>query len=70
MGRKELESLVGKIRSMYLTVPGVVVHLYHLQRALAQGGGRQDLDISGFSLINWVLEDYSCTDSGSTHSPG
>ena len=38
MGRKELENLVGEIRSMYLGVPGVVSHLYHLQQALAQGG--------------------------------
>ena len=37
MGRKELECLVGKIRSMHLTVTGAVAHLYHIQRALTQG---------------------------------
>ena len=34
MGRKELESLVGKLFSMHLAVPGAVAHLYHIQRAL------------------------------------
>ena len=37
MGRKERERLVGKIRSMHLTVTGAVAHLYHIQRALTQG---------------------------------
>ena len=36
MGRKELERLVGKLRSMHLAVPGAVAHLYHIQRALSQ----------------------------------
>ena len=38
MGRKELERLVGKLRSVHLAVPGAVAHLYHIQRALAQAG--------------------------------
>ena len=38
MGRKDLERLVGKLRSMHLAVPGVVAHLFHIQRALNQGG--------------------------------
>ena len=38
MGRKKLERLVGKIRSMHLAVPGAVAHIYHIQRALTQGG--------------------------------
>ena len=38
MGRKELECLVGKLRSMHLAVPGAVAHLYHIQRALSQAG--------------------------------
>ena len=38
MGRKELERLVGKLRSMQLAVPGAVAHLYHIQRALSQAG--------------------------------
>ena len=31
---KELEILVGKIRSMHLAVTGAVGQLYHIQRAL------------------------------------
>ena len=38
MGRKELECLAGKLRSMHLAVPGAVEHLYHIQRALTQIG--------------------------------
>ena len=38
MGRKELERLAGKLRSMHLAVPGAVAHLYHIQRALSQAG--------------------------------
>ena len=36
MGRKDLERLVGKPRSMHLAVPGAVAHLYHIQCELAQ----------------------------------
>ena len=38
MGWKELECLVVKTHSMHLAVPRTVLHLYHLQRALSQGG--------------------------------
>ena len=38
MGRKELEHLVGKLCSTHRAVPGAVAHLYHIQRALTQGG--------------------------------
>ena len=38
MGRKDLERLVGKLCSMHLAVPGAVAHLFHIQRALNQGG--------------------------------
>ena len=38
MGRKELELLVGKLRSIHLAVPGAVAHLYHIQHALSQAG--------------------------------
>ena len=38
MGRKELEHLLGKLRSMHLVVPGAVAHLYHIQCALSQAG--------------------------------
>ena len=37
IGQKDQERLVGKIRSMHLAVPGVVAHLFHIQRALNQG---------------------------------
>ena len=37
IGQKELKRLVGKLRSMHPTVPGVVAHLCHIQRDLAQG---------------------------------
>ena len=38
MGRKDLERLVGKLRSMHLAVPGAAAHLFHIQRALNQVG--------------------------------
>ena len=38
MGRKDLERLVGKLCSMHLAVTGAVDHLFHIQRALNQGG--------------------------------
>ena len=38
MGRKDLERLVGRLRSMHLTVPGAVAHLLHIQRAPNKGG--------------------------------
>ena len=38
MGQKDLERLVGKLFSMNLAVPGAVDHLFHIQRALNQGG--------------------------------
>ena len=37
MGRKDLERLVGNLRSMHLAVPGAVAHLFHVQRALNKG---------------------------------
>ena len=36
MGRKDLERLVGKLRSMHLAVLGTVAHIYHIQCALLQ----------------------------------
>ena len=36
-GRKELERLVGKLCSMHLAVPRVVVHIYQIQRYIDQG---------------------------------
>ena len=32
MGRKDLERLVGKLRSMHLAVPGAVAHLFYIQQ--------------------------------------
>ena len=48
MERKEQECLVEKIRSMHLAVPGAVLHLYHIQSALAQV--RKDR--------SWLLADF------------
>ena len=50
MGRKDLELLVRKIRSMHLAVPGAVAHLFHIQRALNQGGSVTGMAISGLPL--------------------
>ena len=38
MVQEDLERLVEKLRSMHLTVPGAVTHLFHIQRTLNQGG--------------------------------
>ena len=38
MVRKDLERLVGKLRSMHFAVPGAVARLFHIQRWLNQGG--------------------------------
>ena len=39
MGRKELEQLVGKLRSMHLGVPGAVEHIYSLPHPTCDGPG-------------------------------
>ena len=36
MGRKDLEHLVEKLRSIHLAVPGAVAHIYHIQHVLTQ----------------------------------
>ena len=36
IGRKDLEHLVRKIRSVHLMGPGEVAHLYNIQHALSQ----------------------------------
>ena len=41
MGRKDLERLVEKIRSMHLAVTGAVDHLFHIQHELNHGGVEQ-----------------------------
>ena len=38
MVRKDLERLVGKLRSMHLVVPRAAAHLFQIQRDLNQGG--------------------------------
>ena len=38
MGRKYLERLVGNLCYMHLAVPGAVVHIHHIERAIAQAG--------------------------------
>ena len=37
MSWKDLERLVGKLRSVHIAVPGAVAHLFRIKRALAQG---------------------------------
>ena len=57
ISRKDLEHLVGKLRSMHLAVPGVVVGLFHIQCVLNQG----EVDRSCLSLafrcelVNWKV---------------
>ena len=57
MGRKDLERLVGKLRSMHLAVPGAVAHFFHIQRALNQGGvDRACLSPEFYrELLNWKI---------------
>ena len=55
MGRKELERMVGKLRSVHHAVPGAVAHLYHVHRALSQGGVDQAwlLPESHCNMVDW-----------------
>ena len=46
--QKEMECLVGKLRSTHLTVPGAVEQLYHIQSALAQEGEDRSWILSYF----------------------
>ena len=57
MGRKDMECLVGKLRSMHLVVPGAVEHLFHVQRALNQVGVDQAWLSPKFNreLANWKV---------------
>ena len=50
MGRKDLEGLVVKLRSMHLAVTGAVAHLFHIQSALNQGGVDRE----------WLSPDFHC----------
>ena len=56
MGRKELERMMGKLHSVHHAVPGAVAHLYHVQRALSQGGGVDQaclLPESHCNMVDW-----------------
>ena len=55
--QKDLERLVGKLRSMHLAVPGAVAHLFHIKRALNQGGVERAWLSPAFhcELANWKL---------------
>ena len=57
MGRKDLERLVGKLRSMHLVVPKAVARLFHIQQALNQGGVDQEWLSPDFhqELANWKV---------------
>ena len=70
MVRKDLECLVGKLRSMHLAVPGAVGSLFHIQRVLNQGGGGPGVDISGLPSQACGLEG-DCPSSGvQSDAPG
>ena len=56
MGRKELEHLVGKLCSTHRAVPGAVAHLYHIQRALTQGGKDRTWLLED---LHWEISDWS-----------
>ena len=43
MGNKDMERLVGDLRSMNLAVLGAVAHLYHIQYLIAQAGADRAL---------------------------
>ena len=43
MSRKDMEHLVGKLRSMNLALLGAVAHLYHIQRAIFEAGADRAL---------------------------
>ena len=70
IGQKDIEHLVGKLRSMHLTVTGALAHIYHIQRALAQGGGGPGLDFFGLSLGDFVLAGPCGTNIVLDYSPG
>ena len=55
MGKKDLERLVGKIRSMHLAVPGAVAYLFRIHCALNQGGVYQAWLYPAFhcNLADW-----------------
>ena len=62
MGRKDLERLVEKLRSMHLAVPGAVAHFFHIQRA-ESGGSGPGVAISALPLRTCRLEG-DCPESG------
>ena len=72
MGQKDLELLVGKLRSMHLAVPGTVAHLYHIQRDLAQGGGGggPGLAVARISSMDSGLVGPSSADGSLAYAPG
>ena len=57
MGCKDLERLVGKLRSMHLVVPGAVAHLFHIQRVLNQEAVDRAWIFLAFhrELTNWKV---------------
>ena len=69
MGQKDLEHWVGKLRSMHLAVPGAVEHLYHIQRALAQGGGGPGQAVTSISLRDLELAVLISANGSPSHSP-
>ena len=70
IGWKELERLVGKLRSMHLAVTGAVEHLYHIQRALDQGGVGLGLDLESLSPGSCRLAEPPGANGSLAHAPG
>ena len=70
--KKDLERLVGNLCFMHLPVPGAVAHLYHIQHALAQGGGgggELGLAVSSLSSRNHRLAGPSSANGIPSHAP-
>ena len=70
MGRKELDRLVWKLRSMHLAVPGAVAHLYHIQHALSQGGGVPSLAGAEIKFLDYGLAGTSGAICSLSHTSG
>ena len=53
--QKYIEFPIGKLYYKHLSVPGVIAHIYHIQCALARGGGDRDCLYLAFhhKIMNW-----------------
>ena len=57
MGRKDLERLVSKLRSMHLAVPGAAAYLFHIKCVLNKGGVDRVCLSTSFhcELVDWKV---------------